>query len=118
MLTKAELEAYRHMQDELKDLRARMRQGEIAAMESKREADREAAETRGQIYDTKLDECMDALMRIEAEITALPSPRMREMVRMRYIDGRGNLEIAMRMGCDERTVKRLIREAIGIMEEE
>jgi DNA-directed RNA polymerase specialized sigma24 family protein len=43
---------------------------------------------------------------------------MREMVRMRYVDGRGNLEIAMRMNCDERTVKRVIREAIGIMEEE
>lgn len=115
MLTKAELEAYRDMQKELRELKARMRQAEIAAMESEREADREAAETRAQIYDTKLDECMDALMRIEAEITALPSPRMREMVRMRYIDGRGNLEIGMRLGCDERTVKRVIRDAIGIM---
>ncbi len=118
MLTKAELEEYRHMQNELKDLRARMRKAELAAMKSEREADREEAETRGQIYDTKLDECMDALMRIEAEISALPSPRMREMVRMRYVDGRGNLEIGMRLGCDERTVKRVIREAIEIMARE
>ena len=118
MLTKAELEAYRGMQKELRELKARMRQAEIAAMESEREADREAAEARGQIYDALADECTDVLMRIEAAISALPAPRMREMVRMRYVDGRGNLEIAMRMGCDERTVKRVIREAIGIMEEE
>ena len=116
MVTREELEEYRNMQKELRDLRARMRQAELAAMESERESDREAAETRRQLYDALADEAADKLMQIEAAISALQSPRMREMVRMKFVDGKGNLEIGMHLGCDERTVKRMIRKALGIME--
>lgn len=115
MVTREEIKGYRYMQRELRELKARMRQAELAAMESEREADREAAETRRQIYDTLADECADALMRIEAAISTLQAPRMREIVRMKYVDGRGNLEIGMRIGCDERTVKRVIQEALWIL---
>ncbi len=118
MVTRKELEGYRSSRDELRDLRARMRQAELAAMESDRESDRERAITAAQRYETLADERADEMERIEAEIDNLGKSDQRRIVRMRYIDGLRIRDIARRVSYSERQVKRIIDAAVAELEQE
>ncbi len=115
MVTREQLRDYRSKVEELRKLRARMRSAELAAMESERESDRRYAETMAQLYDAQIAECEEEMMQIQAGIANLGSARLRETVRLRYVDGKSLVEIARIQHCDERTVKRCLQEAERLM---
>ena len=118
MVTREQLEAYRNSRDELRDLRARMRQAELRAMESERESDRERARTAAQRYEALADEVEREMELIEAEIDNLELPEQRQVIRMRYIDGMRIRDIAYRVAYSGRQIQRIIDAAIAEMERE
>lgn len=116
MVTREMLEDWRSCRDEIRELRARMRTAELAAMESERESDRDRASTAAAIYEATA-ECRETeMLHMEAEIDALPSAGMRRVLRMRYGEGRSLEEIAQTMHYSVRTIQRIEREAVRMLE--
>ena len=118
MVTREELEGFRQLEKELRELRGRMRRAELAAMESGRAEDRERAITEAQRYDALADEAEAERDRILAEICNLKSAEQRRIMRARYVDGMMPKAIAAREAYSKRTVERIIEKAIEEMSRE
>lgn len=116
MVTREELENFLAMKRELSDLRHRAAAALARARESKRAADRECAYREAAVYDAAAMALEEQRMRIEAAIMAVRNPDMRLALRMRYMDGRGDLEIARRLNYSDRHIRRIIESAIDEME--
>lgn len=118
MVTRKQLEEYRSAVREVSELRARMRQAELTAMESEREADRDRARERAAQYDAVADVRELELMRIIAEVDALADVDQRRAITLRYIDGLSRTAAAMRMERSPEAIDKYVAAGIRELEKE
>ena len=117
MVTKEELRGYREGKRELANLRHR------SASEERIQpggvlANAEIICESASMYRAAADALQEKLLRIESSIEAVADPRARQALRMRYIDGKSDIEIARRLNYSDRQVRRLIEKAVLDMEKE
>lgn len=86
-MTKEQLRQYRSIKLETCQLERRIR-----CLES-RKADLDATQPLRELYQKKLQELVDMQIKIECLIEAL-NPTERELMRLRYIDGKDWIEVA------------------------
>ncbi len=118
MVTKRQLEEYRSAVREVTELRSRMRQAELSAMESAREEDRDRARSAAARYDAMADVREYELSRILAEIDALDNVDQRRAVTLRYIDGMSRTAAAMRMERSPEAIDKYVAAGIRELEKE
>lgn len=118
MVTRKQLEEYRSAVREVSELRARMRQAELSAMESEREEDRDRARARAAQYDVVADAREMELMRIIAEVDSLDDVNQRRAITLRYIDGLSRTAAAMRMEKSPEAIDKYVAEGIRELEKE
>lgn len=118
MVTRKQLEEYRSAVREVSELRARMRQAELSAMESAREEDRDRARSAAARYDAIADVREMELMRIIAEVDALGDVDQRRAITLRYIDGLSRTATAMRMDKSPDMIDKYVAAGIRELEKE
>lgn len=115
-MTKEELKYYLAAKEELMDLRRKVSAAQERARHSKTDADAERACREVALYETTADLVEQQRLQIEAAIMAVRNPDARRALRMRYIDGRSDVEIAMRLNYSDRQIRRIINTAIEEIE--
>ena len=118
MVTRKRLEGYRSAVREVSELRARMRQAELSAMESAREEDRDRARSRAAQYDAMAGVRELELMRIIAAVDALDDVDQRRAITLRYIDGLSRTAAAMRMERSPEAIDKYVAAGIKELEKE
>ena len=118
MVTRKQLEEYRSGMREVRELRAKMRQAELSAMESETDSEKRRALELTARYEAMADEREDTLLAIITEIDALESADQRRVIHMRYVDGLSRTATAMRMGLSDSMVDKHCAAAIRELEKE
>ena len=113
MVTREDLENYAGIRRVLDDLRLRKASAERTSRLTHRKEDAKRARREADLYDAAADKLEERRMQIEAAVSGIRNADARTAVRMRYMDGKSNREIARRIYCSERTVIRLIEAALG-----
>lgn len=118
MVTKKMLEEYRSSVREVRELRSRVRQAELAAKERELESDKRRAMEVAARYEAIADEREDTLLQIDMAIDALSSVDQRRIIRMRYVDGLSRTAVAMRIGISDSMVDKHCAAALRELEKE
>ena len=118
MSTREKLMGYRGAKRELLDLKSRMVAAYRQADASRLPGDRERAKSEAARYGALAKRLEEDLAEIEGAISRLRMPDARLAVRMRYLDGRTEVEIGHRIYMSDRSVRRLIASAVEEIEKE
>ena len=115
-VTRRDLENYAGVVKELEDVRRRRSAAEAKAKQSARPEDAERACREAALFDAVADWLEKERLRIESALTSVTDSRAREAMRMRYYDGKSDVEIGVRLHYSDRSVRRLIDNAIMVLE--
>ena len=118
MGAREKLEGYRGAKRELSDLKCRMTAAFRMAEASRLPGDKERARTEAALYGAFAKRMEEDLAEIEGAISKIQNPDARLAVRMRYLDGKTEVEIGHRIYMSDRSVRRLIASAIEEIEKE
>lgn len=117
-VTRRDLENYAGVVKELEDVRRRRCAAESRAKQSARPEDAERACREAALYDAVADWVEEERMRIESAIERAASPLARVALRMRYCDGKSDVEIGVLLHYSDRSIRRMIDNAIEELERE
>ncbi len=111
-MTKDELKYYLSAKEELMELKRKVSAAQERVRHSETDADAERACREVALYETTADLVEQQRLQIEAAIMSVRNPDARMALRMRYVEGKSNRDIAMRLHFSERQIIRKMEQAI------
>lgn len=106
-MTKEQLQSYRYIKKERCQIEQRLR-----CLERSPESDLDTIKPLRECYTKKLEELVNTQLEIEQAIETL-DPMERDVVRLRYIDGKPWCRIAMQLNYSEASAHRIHRKALA-----
>lgn len=117
-MKKRDLEELRWHKNEVRELRGKALQAKLCANELETPEERERAAQDWARYSALADVMNRETEEIELAIYSLPKYEWRQVLSLRFVDGWSVEKVAQRMHYSPRTVLRLTKEALEMLERE